>query len=216
MPDSITVAAFVVGLVLVIAALLGKELKVAAVELPALSSRQRVILGAMGVALVVFGLTDGHWFGSAGGPGTVSTPTPMAAPTPATGSTAADCFPDVPESDRVVAPIVSGRRTDLGFGSGQPRIAAMVIQFSQDGVIIGGLEFKTEASGSGFEILRVVDGVCKPITTYENASRPGQPKDAPYSYDTMAFQFGDIVIAMDVSYAEGGGQLYLRAQQTAP
>jgi len=57
MPDSITVAAFVVGLVLVIAALIGKELKIAAVEIPALTRGQRVILGLMGVFLVVFGLT---------------------------------------------------------------------------------------------------------------------------------------------------------------
>lgn len=216
MPDSITVAAFVVGLVLVIAAFIGKELKVAAVEIPALSRGQRVVLGALGAVLVVFGLTDGQWFGLGGGLASVATPTPRATFAPVTGSTASDCFPDVPESDRVVVPVSGERRTDLGFGSGQPRRAVLVIQFSREGEILGVVEFETEASGSGFQILRVVDAACHPITTYENASRPGQPVDAPYSYDTMNYRFGDIVIAMDVSYGEGGGQLFLRAQQTAP
>jgi len=62
MPDSITVAAFVFGLVLLIAAFVGKELKIAAVEMPALNRRQRFILGGLGVFLVLFGLTEGQWF----------------------------------------------------------------------------------------------------------------------------------------------------------
>jgi len=63
MPDSITVAAFVFGLVLLIAALIGKELKIAAVEMPALDRMQRLIVGALGVFLVIFGLTEGQGFG---------------------------------------------------------------------------------------------------------------------------------------------------------
>ena len=62
MPNSITVAAFVAGLVLVIAAFIGKELKIAAVEMPALGRGQRLVVGILGVFLVVFGMTDGQWF----------------------------------------------------------------------------------------------------------------------------------------------------------
>ena len=216
MPDSITVAAFIVGLVLVIAAFIGKELKIAAVEIPALTRTQRVILGLMGVFLVVFGLTDGQGFGRVAGPAPDASTTPMPASAGTPIHVSGDCFPDVSESDRIVVPINTGRRTDLGFGTGQPREAVMVIQFSRDGDIIGGLEFRTYSDGAGFDLLSVFDGACNPITTYENASRPNQPKDAPYNFDTLNYHFGDIVIAMDVSYGEGGGQLYLRAQQTAP
>jgi len=216
MPNSITVAAFVVGLVLVIAAFIGKELKVAAVEIPALNRGQRVILGLMGALLVVFGLTDGQWFGWVPSPAPVAATTVMATSAAATSSTPSDCFSDVPESDRIMVPIESQRRTDRRFGSGQPREAVMVIQFSREGEIIGGLTFKTHAAGLGFDLLSVVDGACNPITTYENASRPDQPKDAPYNYDTLTYRFDEIVIAMDVSYGEGDGQLSLRAQQTAP
>jgi hypothetical protein len=62
MPDSITVAAFVIGLVFLIAALIGKELKIAAVEMPALNSMQRLIVGVLGIVLVIFGLTEGQVF----------------------------------------------------------------------------------------------------------------------------------------------------------
>jgi hypothetical protein len=48
MTDSITFAAFVVGLVLLIASLIGKELKIAAVEMPALNRGQRLIVGVVG------------------------------------------------------------------------------------------------------------------------------------------------------------------------
>ncbi|MEX2029357.1 MAG: hypothetical protein WD906_00070 [Anaerolineales bacterium] len=73
------------------------------------------------------------------------------------------------------APIERGRRTDLGFGSGQPTDALMVIEFSRDGAIVGGLKFATQPSGAGFDILDVVDGACQPITTYEKAPAPLSP-----------------------------------------
>src|SRR5574341_1496181 len=60
MPESISVAAFVVGLVLVVAALVGRQVKIAAVELPDLNRLQRGIVGTMGAALIVFGLFDGQ------------------------------------------------------------------------------------------------------------------------------------------------------------
>jgi hypothetical protein len=228
MPNSITVAAFVAGLVLVIAAFIGKELKIAAVEMPALNRGQRVVVGILGVFLVVFGMTDGQWFQRAAGlaPATVEAPmatsapattaAPLATSAPAAAVTTSNCFAEVPDSDRIIVPIENQRRTDRRFGSGQPREGVMVIEFSQADEIIGGLEFKTHSGGVGFDLLSVVDGGCNPITTYENATRPDQPKDAPYNYDTLTYRFDDIVIAMDISYGEGNGQLQLRAEQTAP
>jgi len=228
MPNSITVAAFVAGLVLVIAAFIGKELKIAAVEMPALNRGQRVVVGILGVFLVVFGMTDGQWFQRVAGLAPAAADAPMATSAPATtaalmapsapasAGTASNCFGEVLESDRIVVPIENHRRTDRTFGSGQPREGVMVIEFSQADEIIGGLEFKTHSGGVGFDLLSVVDGGCNPITTYENATRPDQPKDAPYNYDTLTYRFDEIVIAMDISYGEGNGQLYLRAEQTGP
>ena len=60
MPESISVAAFVVGLVLVVAALVGRQVKIAAVELPDLTRLQRGIVGILGAALIVLGLFDGQ------------------------------------------------------------------------------------------------------------------------------------------------------------
>ena len=228
MPNSITVAAFVAGLVLVIAAFIGKELKIAAVEMPALNRGQRVVVGILGVFLVVFGMTDGQWFQRVAGLAPAPADAPMATSAPATAAVltassapaaagiTSGCFAEVPESDRIIVPIENHRRTDRSFGSGQPREGVMVIEFSQVDEIIGGLKFKTHSGGVGFDLLSVADAGCNPITTYENASRPEQPKDAPYNYDTLTYRFDDIVIAMDISYGEGNGQLYLRAEQTAP
>jgi hypothetical protein len=228
MPNSITVAAFVAGLVLVIAAFIGKELKIAAVEMPALSRGQRLVVGILGVFLVVFGMTDGQWFQRVASlaPATVEAPIATSAPdtaaelmatsAPAAAGTASDCFAQITDSDRIIVPIENHRRTDRSFGSGQPREGVMVIEFSQADVIIGGLQFKTHSGGVGFDLVSVVDRGCNPITTYENASRPEQPKDAPYDYDTLIYRFDDIVIAMDVSYGEGNGKIYLRAEQTGP
>jgi len=228
MPNSITVAAFVAGLVLVIAAFIGKELKIAAVEMPALGRGQRVVVGILGAFLVVFGMTDGQWFERVASLAPATTEAPMAtsAPdttaglmassAPAAAGTLSSCFGEVPESDRIIVPIENHRRTDRDFGSGQPREGVVVIEFSQEDKIIGGLEFKTHSGGVGFDLLSVVDGGCNPITTYENASRPDQPKDAPYNYDTLTYRFDDIVIAMDIAYGEGSGQLQLRAEQTVP
>lgn len=83
MPDSITVAAFVIGLVFLIAALIGKELKIAAVEMPALNSTQRVIVGVLGVILVIFGLTEGQGFGRQADPQAAATTPPLTASAPA-------------------------------------------------------------------------------------------------------------------------------------
>jgi hypothetical protein len=83
MPDSITVAAFVFGLVLLIAALIGKELKIAAVEMPELNRIQRLIVGVLGVVLVIFGLTEGQGFEWANNQQSIATTTPASISAPA-------------------------------------------------------------------------------------------------------------------------------------
>jgi hypothetical protein len=58
MPTPITVAAFTIGVPLLCAALLGKEIKIVAIEIPALRGLQRASAGALGAALIYIGLMD--------------------------------------------------------------------------------------------------------------------------------------------------------------
>ncbi len=58
MPQSVTGAAFVLGVILIIAALVGKEVKIAAVELPALERQTRFVVGMLGALLIYIGLFD--------------------------------------------------------------------------------------------------------------------------------------------------------------
>lgn len=68
MPASIGVAAFVFGLVLILAALVGKELKIAAIELPALDKWRRIASAVLGTGLIALGL-------NVNGPTTTTSPT---------------------------------------------------------------------------------------------------------------------------------------------
>jgi hypothetical protein len=76
MPPSVTVAAFVFGIVLLLAAIIGKEIKIVAVELPALTGKTRGIVGAIGIILMGVGLLD------------LLPPSPPSVPTAAQTSTA--------------------------------------------------------------------------------------------------------------------------------
>lgn len=58
MPPTVSVAAFVFGMVLILAAIVGKEMKIAAIELPAMSGSTRFVAGIAGVALLYIGLFD--------------------------------------------------------------------------------------------------------------------------------------------------------------
>jgi len=58
MPPTVSVAAFVFGIVLILAAIIGKEIKIVAVELPALTGKTRGIVGAIGIILMGVGLLD--------------------------------------------------------------------------------------------------------------------------------------------------------------
>jgi hypothetical protein len=58
MPDSVPVIAFIIGSVLVIAALIGKDVKIAAVELPALDKPRRAVAAVLGALLMGYGVLD--------------------------------------------------------------------------------------------------------------------------------------------------------------
>lgn len=232
MPPSISVAAFVFGIVLLLAALIGKELKIVTVELPALGPGRRVLLGSLGVALTVFGIMDGQLpalmspapplanpsrvvLASAAPLAAVATPLPTA---PATGISEGvlPCLADVAETDLVTLPMETVRRTDRKWGHGQPREGVMAMQFEDSTGIRGGVKFATVASGAGVDIVAVVDAACRPVTTYANVSNPTQPKDHPYGYETMRYQFGDVAYIADLAYGEGDGLISVRAQQVEP
>lgn len=96
MPPSVTVAAFAFGMALLLAAIIGKEIKIVAIELPALKGATRVVIGALGVALLGVGLLDLRPAPAPASPPTTPTiaatsaPAPVATPpTPPTSALAA-------------------------------------------------------------------------------------------------------------------------------
>ncbi len=52
-------AAFVVGLVLVVSALIGEVIKAKEIEIPAITGRKRVFAGLFGALLMIFGASEG-------------------------------------------------------------------------------------------------------------------------------------------------------------
>ncbi len=75
---TIGLTSFVIGLVLLLAALLGTGIKIVQVDLPKFEKRQRVIAGFMGTVLVIFGLMGGELPKPPANTGT-STPSPSIA-----------------------------------------------------------------------------------------------------------------------------------------
>lgn len=231
MPPTVSVAAFVFGVVLILAALIGKELKIVTMELPALGPGRRLMLGLLGIGLTAFGLMEGQlpdFKLAAQSPTTQSAtqlvsaaPPPVAAaaqitPLAAGRDNVLPCLGDVPETDLAIVPVDPARRTDVKWGVGQPRDGVLAIQFEDPTGIRGGVKFKTLASATGIDIITVVGGSCQPITSYGNITRPNQPKNAPYNFDAMRYQFGDDVVSAGISYGEGDGKLLVIAQQLVP
>jgi len=122
MPESITVAAFVFGVILIIAALVGKDVKIAAVELPALTRNTRVLAALLGCVLVYIGLINPFSTTPGQPPAAVSQnsmlsanllPTPtvaplaIATPTPTIAST-----PSVTPTTPQASPAASASSTD--------------------------------------------------------------------------------------------------------
>ena len=231
MPPTVSVAAFVFGIVLLLAALIGKELKLVTVELPALGPGRRVVIGSLGLALMLFGLMDGQLLAvrlparsleapstallASAGPAAAAAPL-ATMPAAAAGEGVLPCLADVAEIDLVVLPMETARRTDRKWGHGQPRAGVMAMQFEDPTGIRGGVKFATVASRAGVDILGVFDAACQPVTTYSNESNPAQPKDHPYGYQTMRYQFGEVIYAADLGYDEGNGLISVRAQQVGP
>ena len=231
MPPTVSVAAFVFGIVLLLAALIGQQLKVVTVELPALGPVRRVVLGALGLALTIFGLLEGQL-------PPISAPAPaldVASTTQAAGGSSAviavaaqpvqaavaregvlPCLADVAETDLVLLPMDPARRTDRKWSTGQPRVGVLAMQFEDASGIRGGVKFSTLASAAGIDIIAVFDAACQPVHTYSNVSRPDQPKDSPYNFDTMRYTFGDVIYTADISYGEGNGKMSVRAQEFGP
>lgn len=231
MPPTVSVAAFVFGIVLLLAALIGQQLKVVTVELPALGPVRRVVLGALGLALTIFGLLEGQL-------PPISAPAPaldVASTTQAAGGSSAviavaaqpvqaavaregvlPCLADVAETDLVLLPMDPARRTDRKWSTGQPRVGVLAMQFEDASGIRGGVKFSTLASAAGIDIIAVFDAACQPVHTYSNVSRPDQPKDSPNNFDTMRYTFGDVIFTADISYGEGNGKMSVRAQEFGP
>ena len=206
----------IVGLTVNVMGLVGKQVKIAAVELPDLNRPQRSIVGALGAALVVFGLLDGQlpaWPSASPPDATVAAQS--GGETPINNLAPYECFAEVAEANRIEIAIETARQTNIRFGTGQPREATYALQFMSAGNFVGSVKLKSLASNVGYDILSVVDSVCNPITTYENTSRPDQPQNAPYAYDTLYYPFGEMVIAMEIFYKDNG-LLELHAQPVAP
>jgi alpha-glucoside transport system substrate-binding protein len=58
MPPTVSVAAFVFGVVLLLAAIIGRDIKIVAVEIPSLTGNTRIAVGLFGVLLLFAGLFD--------------------------------------------------------------------------------------------------------------------------------------------------------------
>lgn len=230
MPPTVSVAAFVFGIVLLLAALIGKELKIVTVELPALGPGRRIVLGSLGLALTVFGLLEGQWpVLRAPAPPAIASPTqaalagdatvPVAAPPAHAGAPrqgVLPCLADVAEEDLAILPMDPNRRTDRKWSSGQPRAGLLGMQFEDPGGIRGGVKFKTLASAAGIDIVGVFDGACQPMATYGSVSDPSQSKDHPRNYESMRYQIGDVVYTGDIFYTEGDDSIAVRIKQVAP
>lgn len=235
MPPTISVAAFVFGIVLFLAALIGKDLKIVTVELPALGPGRRVLLGTLGAALTLFGLLDGQMpaFRTPVSPTTApvalaaNAASPMAtAPAAATavaavpaeqaGIAVLPCLADVAAEDLAILPMETVRRTFRKWSHGQPRAGLLAMQFEDPGGIRGGVKFQTVAAGSGFDIVAVFDAACQPVATYDNLNNPSQPKDHPYNWEPMRYRLGDLVYSVVLEYHPGVGMVEAEAYQLEP
>jgi len=225
-PLSIGVVSFVAGLVLLIAALVGQKIEIAAVKLPEMvDPKRRAASAALGAALVAFGLLDSRPPASPP-PTTVPVSAPATATAPALPAvrTASDtsatsgvlrCLAGVAPGDVFAIPVEPDLRTDRKFSTGQPREGVIAIQFTSAGAAVGAVTFRTLSSGLGFRIHSVVDGACAPVAAYANVSNPGAPNTAAANYETLEYRFPAATVRMDMAYCEDRDCIALRAQQMA-
>lgn len=212
MPDSVPVIAFIIGSVLVIAALIGKDVKIAAVELPALDRPRRMAAAVLGAVLMAYGVLDRIALPPPPTPPVPSATALNAAP-PGSSTSGASCLSDVPAGDALSIPVERGPRSDRKFSRGQPRTGLIGIHIYDSERTIGYVKMKTQSSGVGMQIMAVQDAQCAPVTDYKNLTRPEIERDHPMSYDTFEYRFAAATIVMDVAYTEGSGLLNVRAQR---
>ena len=221
LPLSIGVISFVAGLVLLIAAIAGQKIEIAAVKLPEfVDSKRRFVAGLLGAVLIGFGMWDGT-------PPAFLRPAAQAvAATPAAvaviGSAQAalpgllTCLADVPIDDVQIVPVEFDLRTDRKYGSRQPRDGVTAIQFTGEGKPIGAAKLQTQSSGVGFRILGVFDPNCATVAAYSNITDPGAQRNAVANLYTVEYRFPAATIRMDTGYCEGRDCLSLRAQRMKP
>lgn len=195
--NTIGLTSFVIGLVLLLAALLGTGIKIVQVDLPKFEKKQRIIAGVFGAVLVAFGLADGKLPLPASSPAGSS-------PAVAAASPAQGCFGDVPADNLYTVIVAQDRRIDKKYWYGKPREDVIAFQWSDGKAVLGGVKLRTLASEAGFDILSVVDGACNPVQTWRNLDRTDVPKDKPVSYDTLRYDVAGRIFMMDVAYTHDG------------
>ena len=222
-PISIGVISFVAGLVLLIAAVVGQKIEIAAVKMPELIDPKRRALTAMlGAVLIIFGVLQNQPAAGSGAPAAQpSMPAQTSTTTTTSGSATVlpgvlACLANIPAADLQIIPVERDLRTDRKFGSGQPRDGVIALQFTQSGAAIGAVTFRTLSSGLGFRIERVADGTCAPGVPFSSISNPGTPNGAVANYETVEYRFPRATVRMDIAYCEGRDCIALRAQQVGP
>lgn len=222
LPLSIGVISFVAGLVLLIAAIAGQKIEIAAVKLPEIvDAKRRFVVGVLGAALIGFGMWDGTLpaFLRPTTAGAAASASASATGVPG-GSLATpgllSCLADVPADDVQIVPVELDLRTDRKFGSRQPKDGLLAIQFTGAGKPLGAVHLQTQSSGLGFRILNVVDANCGAVTTYANITDPGAPRNAVVNLFTVEYRFPAATVRMDTGYCEGRDCISLRAQRMAP
>jgi hypothetical protein len=224
LPLSIGVISFVAGLVLLIAAIAGQKIEIAAVKLPEIvDAKRRWAVGLLGAVLIGFGMWDGTLPAllrpTTAGVAAPATAAPVAT-SPAGASAATPgllaCLADVPADDVQIVPVELDLRTDRKFGSKQPKDGLLAIQLTGAGKPLGAVRLQTQSSGIGFRILSVVDANCGPVTTYANITDPGAPRNAVVNLFTVEYRFPAATVRMDTGYCEGRDCISLRAQRMGP
>lgn len=224
LPLSIGVISFVAGLVLLIAAIAGQKIEIAAVKLPEIvDAKRRFVVGVLGAVLIGFGMWDGNlpaFLRPTTAGAAASAPAPASATGVPGGSPAIPgllaCLADVPADDVQIVPVEIDLRTDRKFGSKQPKDGLLAIQFTGAGKPLGAVRLQTQSSGLGFRIMSVVDANCGPLTTYANITDPGAPKNAVVNLYTVEYRFPAATVRMDTGYCEGRDCISLRAQRMGP
>lgn len=217
MSITISIAAFVIGLLLVVAALIGQEITVKELKLPALGGRgKRFLVGLFGIVLMVFGANDGKLPlpTEAASPRPIAPQASAAASAGAVVSTSTSCFADVAAANVVPLPVMQGQTSMRRFGTGQPHADTFALEFVDDTGRLGSILLKTNGTGLGFTLIGVVDGTCRPVTTYENTTEPGAPKDSVGTFHVMRYSFGPAIISVDMFYRDD--QIEAKARLIAP